>query len=176
MGKPKKKGAYEHFCVIIFAQGKWNDKDRASIRKSLIEKHNMCSDNPYPLFTKLTYREKKPSYSDCNLCGPIYEMFQEISGTNDNIIYQGHHYLLPEDDKEDMKELTKIILGNPKVKKFYLLYLDSFGEVDRNVIKKWTLNDLKERLTSKLSNSSEFETLVDENKFKSRIIFEISKF
>ncbi len=175
MGKPKKKGVYEHLCVIIFAQGKWNEKDRASIRQPLIEKHNMHSDNPYPLFTKLTYREESPSYSDCNLCGPIYEMFQEILGTSDNLIYQGHHYIIPEDDKEDMKELPKTILENPKVKKFYLLYLDSFGEVDRNVIERWTLNDLKEQITVKQCNASEFEKLIDENNFKSRILYEITK-
>ena len=176
MGKPKKKGAYEHLCMVIFAQGKWTEKDRAVIKQLILEKHKEKTDLPYPFYLKLTRQFEKPSYSDCNICGPIYEMFQDIIGSNDNIYYHGHHYIIPEDDKEEMKELPGLILNNPKVKKFYLLYLDSFHEVNRNDINRWTIKDLKEHINSKQCNASEFENIIDQDKFESRILYEITKY
>ncbi|MHA1147941.1 MAG: hypothetical protein ACTSR8_06815 [Promethearchaeota archaeon] len=176
MGKPKKKGTYEHLCLLIFAQGKWTEKDKMSVRQPLLDKRKDKPDFPYPFFLKFTRQEKKPSDSYCNICGSIYEMFQEIIGPNDNIFYQGHHYIILEDDKEDMKELPSLILPHSKVKKLYFLYLDSFKEFDRNEVKKWTLNDLKEHVTSKQCNASEFENLVDHDEFKPRILYEITKY
>jgi len=176
MGKPKKKGAYDHFCVAILAQGKWTDKDRAIVRQKLIEKRKEKTDAPYPLFLKLTRQEEKPSYSDCHICGPIYDMFQEIISVNDNIYYHGHHYIIPEGDNEDIKELANIIIKDNKVKKFYLLILDGFGEVNRTDIKQWTLKELKEQITLKKCNISEFEKVIDEDNVKPRIIYEIIKY
>ena len=176
MGKPKKKGIYEHVCLLIFAQGKWTEKNMITVRQPLLDKHKIHTDDPYPFFLKFTHQEKKPSYSDCNICGPIYEMFQEIIGTNDNIYYQGHHYIIFDDDKEDMKDLPSLILPHPKVKKLYFLYLDSFKEFDRNEVNKWSLKDLNEKITSKQCNTSEFEKLLEQNEFKPRILYEITKY
>ena len=50
MVRHQKMGAYEHFCVLIFAQGTWNDRDRESIIKPLQDKHNEQRDNPYHLY------------------------------------------------------------------------------------------------------------------------------
>ena len=80
MIRHQKAGAYEHFCVLIFAQGTWNDKHRESIIKSLQEKHNEQRDNPYHLYLKLTRRDVMPQYIDCQLCRPIYEMLEEVKG------------------------------------------------------------------------------------------------
>ena len=173
MGKPKKKGAYEHFCVLIFAQGTWTDQDIESIRGPLLEKRKMQKDLPYPLFTKLVPRSEKPTYGDCHVCGPIYDLLKEIQGSNDGILYQGHHYIIPEDDMDDMKELARLIMNNSKVKKVYILYLDSFGEIDRNIIKKWELSDLKANIQHKKYSLVDFEKLIDYNNFRERIIYEI---
>ena len=106
MVRHQKMGAYEHFCVLIFAQGTWNDKDRESILKPLQEKHNEQRDDPYHLYLKLTRRDSKPQYSDCQICRPIYEMLEELKGQNDAILFQGHHYLILEDDAEDLKDFV----------------------------------------------------------------------
>ena len=79
-------------------------------------------------------------------------MFQEIAGPNDNIFYQGHHYIVLDDDKEDMKEF------------------------DRNEVNRRTLNDLKVHITSKQCNASEFENLVELDEFNPRILYEITKY
>ena len=176
MVKHQKYGTYEHFCLIIFAQGNWNEKDRQSIRSRLRDKRNEKKDLPYPLFTKLVYREEKPKYADCKLCEPIYDMLMELKGSNDGIIYQGHHYLIPEDDMEDIKDLADLILGDNKVKKFYLLYFDSFHEIKKTIIPTITLNDLKEKMTTKKCKIEVFKEIIDEKKFQSRIIYEVLKY
>jgi hypothetical protein len=169
-------GAYEHFCVLIFAQGTWNNKDRESILKPLQEKHNEQRDNPYHLFLKLTRRDSMPQYSDCQICRPIYEMLEELKSHNDTILFQGHHYLIIEDDQEDLEELVKMVLSNDKVKKIYILYLDSFKEIKRTAINTMSLQDLKEKLTQKRVNTSEFIKILHEKNFSSRTIYEITKY
>ena len=176
MLKHQKYGTYEHFCLIIFAQGKWNEKDRQGIRKRLRDKRNEKKDSPYPLYTKLVYRDTMPKYADCKLCEPIYELLMELKGSNDGIIFQGHHYLIPEDDMEDMKELSGLILSIDSVKKFYLLYLDSFQEIKKTVIPKITLNELKEKLTTRKCKIEEFKGIIIDNRFQSRIIYEILRY
>ena len=176
MARHQKMGAYEHFCVLIFAQGTWNDKDRESILKPLQEKHNEQRDNPYHLYLKLTRRDSIPQYSDCQLCRPIYEMFEEIKGQNDAILFQGHHYLILEDDAEDLKDFVKFLLSKDNVKKIYILYLDSFKEIKRTVINTMSLQDLKEKLAQKRASTSEFIKNLNENSFSSRTIYEITKY
>ena len=169
-------GAYEHFCVLIFAQGTWNDKDRESILKPLQKKHNEQRDNPYHLYLKLTRRDSMPHYSDCQLCRPIYEMLEEIKGQNDAILFQGHHYLIIEDDEEDLRDLAESLLSKDTVKKLYLLYLDSFKEIKTSKIDTMSLQDLKEKLTQKRVSTSEFTNILHEKNFNSRTIYEITKY
>jgi len=176
MIRHQKRGAYEHFCVLIFAQGTWNDKDRESIIKPLQEKHNERRDNPYHLYLKLTRRDSMPHYSDCQLCHPIYEMLEELKGPNDAILFQGHHYLIIEDDEEDLKDLVEFVLSKDKVKKLYVLYLDSFKEIKTTIINKMNLKDLKEKLTEKRVSASEFTNILHKNNFTSRTIYEITKY
>ena len=116
-----------------------------------------------------------PIYSDCHLCQPIYKMFEEIKGNNDGILYQGHHYLIPEDDFEDMKNLVNLIIFHNKVKKFYLLYLDGFGEINRTILDKMNLEEFKEILKFKKCNINDFLLIIDNNKFMNRTVYEISK-
>ncbi len=176
MSRHQKIGAYEHFCVLIFAQGTWNEKDRESILTHLQEKHNEQRDDPYHLYLKLTRRDKMPQYSDCQICRPIYEMFEEIKGQNDALLFQGHHYLILEDDVEDLKDLVKFLLSKDKVKKLYLLYLDGFKEIKKTVIRMMSLQDLKEKLTRKRVSQTKFINSLNEMNFSNRTLYEITKY
>ncbi|MBY9011266.1 MAG: hypothetical protein KGD70_02715 [Candidatus Lokiarchaeota archaeon] len=175
MVKHRKTGAYEHFCVLIFAQGTWKETDKNTVRKLIIEKAKNMKDVPYNIFNKLTYRDEMPIYSDCHLCQPIYKMFEEFKGNNDGIMYQGHHYLIPEDDFDDMKSLANLIISHKKVKKFYLLYLDSFGEIKRTSLDDMTLEEFKKKLIFEKCNIDDFLLILDNKKFKNRTVYEISK-
>lgn len=175
MVKHRKTGAYEHFCVLIFAQGTWKETDKNTVRKLIIEKAKNMKDVPYNIFNKLTYRDEMPIYSDCHLCQPIYKMFEEFKGNNNGIMYQGHHYLIPEDDFDDMKSLANLIISHKKVKKFYLLYLDSFGEIKRTSLDDMTLEEFKKKLIFEKCNIDDFLLILDNKKFKNRTVYEISK-
>ena len=83
MGKKRKTGAYPHFCVLIIAQGTWKDDVKKEIKSLIIEKSKQLADISYNVFDKLVYREEKPTYADCQICGPIYELFEEIRKSND---------------------------------------------------------------------------------------------
>lgn len=176
MPKRKKTGWYEHFSVLIFAQGRWNEKDRELIRNPLLEKYKEKSDNPYPFFTKLIRRKDPPKFADCPLCHRLYEMFKEIVNQNDYMLYQGHHYLIMEDDLEDMKKLPELILSNDKVKKFYLLYIGGFSDIKTNTIQAMELKELKENLHFEKCGKLEFIKILEENNFKNRIVYEVVKY
>jgi len=176
MTKHNKMGTYHHFCVLIFAQGTWREQDSQSLRDSIQEKRKLKRNNPYSLYDKLTFRDSIPTYSDCQICQPIYELFEELKGQNDGILYQGHHYLIPEDDMEDMKELVNLVITNSKVKKLYVLYLDPFRELKRTVIRKMRLQELKEKIIQKKNSKQDFINILDERNFKGRILYEISKY
>ena len=72
-----------------------------------------------------------------------------------------------------MKELARLIMNNNKVKKLYILYLDSFGEIERNIIKKWELSDLKANIQHKKCSLVDFEKVIDDDNFRERIVYEI---
>ncbi len=175
MVKHRKTGAYEHFCVLIFAQGIWKEIDKESVRNLITEKLKSLKGAPYNIFHKLTYRDQMPIYADCHICQPIYKMFEEFKGNNDGILYQGHHYLIPEDDFEDMKCLANLIISHSKVKKFYLLYLDGFKEIKRTILSEMNLEEFKHKLKFKKSSINDFISMIDNNKFKNRTVYEISK-
>ncbi len=175
MVKHRKTGAYEHFCVLIFAQGIWKETDKDSVRNLIMEKLKSLKGATYNIFHKLTYRDQMPIYADCHICQPIYKMFEEIKGNNDGILYQGHHYLIPEDDFEDMKHLANLIVSHSKVKKIYLLYLDGFKEIKKTILSEMNLEEFKEKLKFKKSSINDFILMIDNNKFKNRTVYEISK-
>jgi len=175
MVKHRKTGAYEHFCVLIFAQGTWKETDRDSVRNLIKEKVHSMKETPYNIFDKLTYRDQMPIYADCHLCQPIYKMFEEFKGNNYGILYQGHHYLIPEDDLNDMKLLANLIISHSKVKKIYLLYLDGFREIKRTILDKMNMEEFKEKLEFKKCKIDDFISIIDNNSFKNRTIYEISK-
>ena len=176
MLKHKKTGWYEHFSVLIFVQGTWNEKDRELIRKPLLEKYKEKSENPYPFFTKLTRRKDPPEFADCPLCHRLYEMFKEITGLNDFILYQGHHYLIMEDDLEDIKEMVKIILSNDKVKKIYILYIKGFSNINTTEIRSMNLANLKEKLSFQRYKQNVFLEFLNNNGFEKRVVYEILKY
>ena len=176
MPKHKKTGWYEHFCILIFAQGKWSDSDRERVINPIQNKRKEKIEHPYPFFTKLTLRRDPPQFAKCELCENLHTLFKELKGLNDTILYQGHHYLIFEDDKEDIKELVSIILSNEKVKKFYLVYIKGFSEIKTTKISAMNLDELKALLTFKKVNKAEFIKILEDNIFEKRTMYEISKY
>lgn len=175
MGKPRKKGTYEHLSILIYAQGTWKESDRLSVLDPLRKERKLYPDDPYPFILKLTLRTKEPNYSDCNLDPLIYQIMKQIQGNTDGILYLGHHYLTLPDDILGMKKFTDIVMGHKKVKKFYLLYIDSLGEIKRTIISKFDFAALKNMVSFEKYTRSAFLELLDNNEFKERVIYEVTR-
>lgn len=174
MKKQKRMGTYEHFCVLVTSQGNWKDEDIREIRQSLIDERTKHRAEDYPLIMKLVYRTEKPVYSDCQLCDPIYDLLQKKRANFQGIIYQGHHYLEPEDTK-DMVDLVSILIENDKVKKIHILYLDSFGEFKRDKINNLSYDELIEKIEQEKLSKSTFVNILNTDKFQNRTLYEILK-
>ncbi len=173
MGRKPKKGEYEHFCILIYPQGQWSESDRQSVEDPIKEVITTYTPDPYPFFLKLTKRTEDPQ--SCDMCTPAYELFSEIKGQSDGVIYLGHHYIIPEDDLVDMARFVKMVLDNEKVKKMYILYLDGFREIKRTELAQWDLETLKNQIETKTLNMSEFLKQIENGKFENRVLYEIVK-
>ncbi|MBY8998238.1 MAG: hypothetical protein KGD60_10925 [Candidatus Thorarchaeota archaeon] len=173
MPRKNKKGEYEHFCVLIVAQGQWSDSDRQSVEEPIRKVITTHTPDPYPFFLKLTRRTEDPQ--SCKMCTPAYELLLELKGQADGIIYFGHHYIIPMDDLEDMARFVKMVLDNEKVKKMHMLYLDGFGEIKRTELSQWDLETLKSHIETKTCNMSDFLKQIENGKFDNRVLYEIVK-
>ncbi len=173
MVRKPKKGEYEHFCVLIYAQGQWNESDRQSVEDPIREVITTYTPDPYPFFLKLTKRTEDPQ--SCKMCTPTYELLSQLKGQSDGIIYLGHHYIIPEDDLGDMARFVKMVFDNEKVKKMYMLYLDGFGEIKRTELAQWNLDTLKTSIETKTCNMSDFLEQIEKGKFDNRVLYEIVK-
>lgn len=172
MSKKQKKGTYEHFCILIIAQDEWKEQDKQSIRDISLTERKKYVEYDYHFYHKLTYRNKKPEYSDCLLCNQIYSLFTNLKGNREGIQYQGHHYLEP-DDTKDIVGYTKLILAENQVKKVYILYLDSLKELKREEINNHNYDEFKELIKEERYSLEEFETQLQEHEIKERVLYEI---
>lgn len=106
------------------------------------------------------------------LCNQIFILFSNLKGNRDSLLYQGHHYLEP-DDVKDILEYSELILAHSKVKKMYVLYLDSFKDFKREVLNSLNIDGFKELITEKSFTLKEFKTTLRNHEFKERILYEI---
>ncbi|MHA1949835.1 MAG: hypothetical protein ACXAAO_05445 [Candidatus Thorarchaeota archaeon] len=173
MVRKQKKGAYEHLSVLIFGQGQWSETDRQLVVQSIRNETKKYLQDPYPFFMKLTRRSEPFNPGSCDICTPAYDLIQELKGQADGIIYLGHHYLIPEDDLEDMVNFIKLVLENNKVKKMYLLYLDGFGEIKRTQLATWDLETLKAHIQARTLTKDDFLKDITSGKFDNRVLYEI---
>jgi hypothetical protein len=175
MVRKRKKGANEHFGVLLYGQGQWSEDDRQSVVGPIQDVIRTYTSDPYPFFLKLTKVSEPFQPGECSVCTPIHELLQELKGQSDGILYLGHHYIIPEDDLEDMATFVKMVLDNEKVKKMYLLYIDGFGEVKRTELAQWNLETLKTHIESQTITKSDFLTELSNDIFNNRVLYEIVK-
>lgn len=169
-----KQGTYEHFCILVLAQSPWKDLDKERIRNIALEKKKEIRDEDYHFYDRLVYRDKQPEYSLCLLCNQIYKLFINLKQDRDFILYQGHHYIVT-DDYLDLLEFTKLLLSDEKVKKIYVLYLDSLIEFRKEDINKMFYDDFIELIYERKCTIKDFESIIHNQKFKERVLYEILK-
>ena len=159
--------------MLIFGQGQWSESDRQSVEEPIREVVTTYTPDPYPFFLKLTRRTEDPR--SCKMCTPTYELLSELKGQADGILYLGHHYLITEDDLEDMSKFVKMVLENDNVKKMYMLYLDGFRDIKRTQLAQWDSETLKTHIETKTISKSDFLDAISESRFDNQVLYEIVK-
>ncbi|MFX0072822.1 MAG: hypothetical protein ACFFAO_17220, partial [Candidatus Hermodarchaeota archaeon] len=118
---------FGHVCLLIFAQSTWKEHYKTELLKNVnnkflasmdIDEIDEWAEIPQsPLFNP-----KFPGENDhpCELCIPIYEIFEEKKGTNEGLILFSHNIL----GWKEMENFLLFVLGEDKVKKIYYLELD----------------------------------------------------
>lgn len=169
-----KHGIYEHFCILVLAQSPWKEDDRERIRNISLTKRKNVRDHDYHFYHRLTYRDKQPEYSLCLLCSQIYKIFIKLKQDRDFILYQGHHYIEP-DDFDDLLEFSKLLIAEEKVKKIYVLYLDNLKEFKTEEINNFYIEDLQALISNEKSTIEDFEKVLLLKELKQRTLYEIIK-
>ncbi|MFW9943149.1 MAG: hypothetical protein ACFFFT_19075 [Candidatus Thorarchaeota archaeon] len=159
-----------HFCFLIFAQGKWQEKYKAKleieIKKDFLRYAywDPMYDIPVKLFDPLI---KDEDYDVCDLCLELIPRFKMMLGSNEGLIRFSHKLIRI----EDIEKLFFKILTDPQVKKVYFLMLDHNSYIQGVNIPK-TINSIKEQQI----NVNEFFNLFKNENIEFSIIYEIRKY
>ena len=148
-----KKGtpiSYAHYAVLVFAQGVWAERDKEAIHKK--SKANITK-------TPNLFRSDSPA--SCDICIQIHDIFGEIKGKNDGILYTTHSLLL---EIDEIKVIANMFLADDlKVKK---LYIFQGGPVKRS--ERGKKIDIRKRLTSKKVFKDEFLEILENGNLKKK--------
>ncbi len=153
--KKKLPFSYLHYGILIFAQGVWAEREKQGI---IDKKNTRHRDLPN------VYRTNFPT--SCNLCTQIHEIFVEIKGNNDGLMYVGHTNL----ELAEIELITTLFMTEQKVKKIYFF---QGGPVKRTEVGK--KQNLRERLIPKKCNVSDFIEILNDKKFEEEILYEVTK-
>ncbi len=160
-----------HFCFLIFAQGKWQekykDKLKAEIKKDFLKYGywDPMYDIPVKLFDPLVKGDE--NYDACDLCLELIPRFKDKLGTNEGLIRFSHKLIR----LEDVERFFSKILTDTMVKKVYFLILDHNSYViGMNVPK--IISNIKEQQV----NPDRFFQLIKTEKLDFSIIYEIRKY
>ena len=112
-----------HFCFLIFAQGKWQQKYKSKleieIKKDFLEYAywDPMYDIPVKIFDPLV---KDENYDACDLCHELIPRFKRVLGTNEGLVRFSHKLIR----LEDIERFFSKILTDSHMKKLYFLMLD----------------------------------------------------
>ena len=152
----KKVGiSYMHYGVLIFAQGSWRERDKEFVMQ-IVRNHKRDLPN--------LYRSDSPT--SCDVCIQIHDIFNEIKGKNDGILYTTHQLFL---ETKEMILITNLMLddNNDKVKKIYIFQGGPVKRAERLKI------NLSERLSNKNVTRADFLKILEEGKFEEEVIYEV---
>jgi hypothetical protein len=176
--KGSKKGYHTHFCLRIVPQGTWKEAERRELRMKMEEYRNTLtktSGSDYHFFDKLTRIVKRPTGNYCNLCEPLFDIFEKKDPNLETLLYLGHHYVFLEEDQPEMITLVKMLRDDPKVKKFQILYLDSLSEMKTTDISAMRASDLRDFISHKQLKISDIIDILKEGKFEIRTLYEVHR-
>ncbi|KKK63404.1 hypothetical protein LCGC14_2994640 [marine sediment metagenome] len=159
-----------HFCFLIFAQGKWQEKYKVKliteIKKDFLRYAywDPMYDIPVKLFNPLV---KDEDYDVCDLCLELITRFKYKLGFNEGLIRFSHKLIR----LKDIERLFIKILTDPQVKKVYFLLLDQ-----NSYIKALNVPKIIKNIKEQQINANKFFSLLEEEKIDYSLIYEIIKY
>lgn len=165
----------DHFCILVFGQGLWKDSFTKKISKetkvSFFHLSGYSKDSLFctcPIcnaLIKLFDPEDPGEYVDfCDLCKALHEIFKDIKGQNDGVIFFSHNLM----DIEALQNLVQNLLSDKQIKKIYIL------EIEFNKLYKY-VPVIMEMISQDRLKKSDFIELLKDNKFEYCTIYEIFK-
>lgn len=159
-----------HFCFLIFAQGKWQEKYKVKlipeIKKDFLRYAywDPMYDIPVKLFDPLV---KDEDYDVCDLCLELIPRFKIKLGSNEGFIRFSHKLI----QLKDIERFFLKFLTDSQVKKVYFLMLDMNSYIEVKNIPK-SINSIKEQQIK----ADKFFNLIQNEKIDFSIIYEIRKY
>ncbi|MFX0114305.1 MAG: hypothetical protein ACFFB3_07145 [Candidatus Hodarchaeota archaeon] len=165
----------EHFCLLVFAQDRWKEKNQAEVMQLIREAYirgnphadcDLCMNCPvcrglWDLFEPNNLGEY---VSICTVCNLLNETFLGRLGSNDGVVLFAHTKL----SAPHLREFAKSLLDSSRIKKIFVLQVDSF-KVGSKTLE--TLQQLKQEKMKLFA----FQDLLKEEKNEFNVIYEVSR-
>ena len=170
---------YEHLCILIFAQNTWKEKDFIKLEEKTVVNYlentpqgdcdvcltcDICR-GTWELFDPENPGKYNPLCNYCEVLLPFFKKFQ----SGENVLLFSHQTI----DSNGLRSFTETNLSNEKVKKIYILQLHEWRE--KRYEKYLKAEELIDSLSHVKITHSDFLSLLDEDKFEYRVLYEISK-
>ena len=164
-----------HFCVIVYAQDNWKDKDYQKFSDLTLADYlgraehsdcEICLTCPVCRANWELFDPENPGkyIQICEYCNALFPIFKKHL-TGDGFILFSHELL----KLEELKQFTEFSLNNNKIKKIFIL------EQDDPKRKPSKTQDMIAQINHQELKISEFLILIDNGDFEYNTIYEIFK-
>ncbi|MDD1778316.1 MAG: hypothetical protein LUQ65_09120 [Candidatus Helarchaeota archaeon] len=174
---------FPHFCVLLYAQNQWNEKEEKILYEQVaLRYHSVVDDNPWDEkdWDEVTlYNPQKPENNPargdwgiihpCIICNALIPTFTAKKGDKQGFILFSHSILPP----AELTQFLEFLLSQEQIKKILLLILDEInvtGKMTRS--KALSLIPIGEMQSYTLT---EMKTALDQKPIQSGVLYEIRK-
>ncbi len=150
-----------HFCLLVFARGKWKKNYGETLTKKLrSDWFKIVASKETELFDPKKLGKK---LGECKICAEAYEFFKKEQGKDKGFILFSH--FVP----EDIKSLLDPLIEDPQVQKIYYLEQNAAYFLippDQFIAK------LQSKIKKQVSKR-EFFQIVDQGQFETGVLYKI---
>ena len=156
-----------HFCILVFPQGKWSKKFGANITKKmeaewLKMESELVTTKKSPLFDP---KKQSKNLKECKICAAIHEAFKEHQKEYAGQVLFSHY--VPEEN--GLKSLLTALMSDTQVQKIYYLEQNSaFYMMPPDQFIEKVQSDIRKRVSI-----VEFFRLIDYGRFETGVLYEI---
>lgn len=162
----------EHLCLLIFAQDQWKEKDYSRIFNSSVStrrEHSDCDTCCSCPVCRSYWAFYDPKIDDdyfipCGLCEELVKRFDNKKGQNHGFLLFSHSLL----QKNELLELTELLLEEDKVKKIFLFQIDYYKGQKK-------ASEVLQQVGKIKLKRNEFNDLLNVDNLQLEKIYEVSK-